>query len=141
MHRDRVEEAATSLTRFWNLAKWARTRGVPRSTHTPTLYTEDNSVITKHVTTEEKARYLKKALFPPAPDADLSDIQGYHYPAELPMQGITPQEIERAVQKSTPYNAPGPRGVPNAAWKHSLPTLLLWLTKLFNACLRLGYSL
>lgn len=139
-HRDRVEEAATSLDMFWRLAKWARIRGVPRSSHTPSLRTTDNSgTITEHTTTEDKARCLKQALFPPASDADLSDIDDYHYPTELPMPEITPWEIERAILKATPFNAPGPKGVPNAAWKHSLPTLLPWLVVLFNACLRLGH--
>jgi hypothetical protein len=33
-HRHRVEGASEDINGFWRLAKWARSRGTPRSTHT-----------------------------------------------------------------------------------------------------------
>ena len=116
-HRERVEEATQSIDSFWRLAKWARNQGVPQSSYTPTLRVGDSEFIT----TEEKARCFKTALFPPAPPADLSDIDQYSYPTAIKApETISDGEIEHAIHHATLYNAPGPSGVPNAVWKRAI---------------------
>ncbi|KAJ5765559.1 reverse transcriptase [Penicillium odoratum] len=137
-HRERVEEATTSIDGFWRLAKWARSRGVPRSSHTPTLRVGER----EFTTTDEKAACFRTALFPPAPTADLSDIDGYTYPDAVPMPTtVSPAEVEHAIRRATPYNAPGPSSIPNAVWKHGLdvPGFSTFITAIFNACIILGY--
>jgi hypothetical protein len=54
---------------------------------------------------------------------------------------LTPGEVETAITNAAPYKAAGPDGIPNAALQRALPVILLWLTSLFNDCLRLGYCL
>jgi hypothetical protein len=83
---------------------------------------------------------FRHALFATPPEANLSDIPGYDYPEEVPMEVLlTPREVEAAVINAAPYKAAGPDGIPNAALQHALPVILPWLTSLFNNCLRLGY--
>lgn len=84
-HRSRVEEATESIEGFWKLARWARRRGGAQPTYTPTLHAGDQT----YETPERKAQALRKTLFPPPPEADLSDIPGYEYPEPLQMPAIT----------------------------------------------------
>ncbi|KAJ5849228.1 hypothetical protein N7534_007917 [Penicillium rubens] len=109
----------------------------PRATHTPTLREGDR----EYVTAEEKADILREVLFPPTPTADLSDLEGYDYPVAVNAPLITSDEVMHAIQRSASYKAPGPDGIPNAALKKAIeiPSLLTFLTHLFNECLRLGY--
>lgn len=135
-HRERVEAATKSIDDFWKLSRWARNT-TPRATHTPTLREGDR----EYVTAEEKADILREVLFPPAPTADLSDLEGYDYPVAVNAPLITSDEVMHAIQRSASYKAPGPDGIPNAALKKAIeiPSLLTFLTHLFNECLRLGY--
>jgi hypothetical protein len=135
-HRERVEAATKSIDDFWKLSRWARNT-TPRATHTPTLREGDR----EYVTAEEKADILREVLFPPAPTAELSDLEGYDYPVAVNAPLITSDEVMHAIQRSASYKAPGPDGIPNAALKKAIeiPSLLTFLTHLFNECLRLGY--
>ncbi|KAJ5481378.1 reverse transcriptase [Penicillium sp. IBT 31633x] len=135
-HRERVEAATKSIDDFWKLSRWARNT-TPRATHTPTLRAGDR----EYVTAGEKAEILRDVLFPPAPTADLADLVGYDYPAAVNAPLITSEEVMHAIQRSASYKAPGPDGIPNAALKKAIeiPNLLMFLTHLFNECLRLGY--
>ena len=61
------------------LAKWAKdksdqTREIPKM---PNLVRDDQVA----ETFEEKSDMLKQKIFPPAPPADLSDIEGLFYPS------------------------------------------------------------
>ncbi|KAJ5244945.1 hypothetical protein N7489_005041 [Penicillium chrysogenum] len=135
-HKERVEAATKSIDDFWKLSRWARNT-TPRATHTPILREGDR----EYVTAEEKADILREVLFPPAPTADLSDLEGYDYPVAVNAPLITSDEVMHAIQRSASYKAPGPDGIPNAALKKAIeiPSLLTFLTHLFNECLRLGY--
>jgi len=84
---------------------------------------------------------LQETLFPPPPEADLSDIPDYEYPEPLQMPAITEKEVCQAVQQAAPNKAPGPDGTPNLTLHHTLaiPVFLDHLTNLFNTCLQLGY--
>ncbi|KAJ5094940.1 reverse transcriptase [Penicillium argentinense] len=136
-HRERVEEATQDIQGFWNLAKWARNRGTPRATFTPTLQAGDRT----YETAVEKAQILQETLFPPAPDAELGDLQGFIYPTSIDMPAITQDEVTRVVLRTASHKAPGPDGIPNAVLKKALevPHFAAFLTSLFNECLRHGY--
>jgi hypothetical protein len=85
---------------------------------------------------------FRHALFSTPLEADLSDIPGYNYLEEVPMEALlTPREVKAAVINTAPYKATGPNGIPNTALQHALPMILPWLTSLFNNCLCLGYCL
>ncbi|KGO73013.1 reverse transcriptase [Penicillium italicum] len=132
-HRERVGAATKSIDDFWKLVR----NTTPRATYTPTLRVGD----TEYVTAEEKADILREVLFPHAPTADLSDLEGYDYPTAVSTPLITSEEVMHAVQRSASYKASGPDGIPNAALKKAIeiPSLLRFLTHLFNECLQLGY--
>ncbi|OQE63237.1 hypothetical protein PENNAL_c0247G08304, partial [Penicillium nalgiovense] len=93
----------------------------------------------EYVTVEEKADILREVLFPPTPTTDLSDLEGYDYPIVVNTPLITSDEVIHAIQRSASYKAPGPDGIPNAALKKAIeiPSLLTFLTHLFDECLRL----
>ena len=136
-HRAHVEDATESIEGFWKLARWARRRRGVQPTYTPTLHAGDQT----YDTPERKAQALRETLFPPPPEADLSDIPGYEYPEPLQMPAITEKEVCQAVRRAAPNKAPGPDGIPNLTLHRALaiPAFLSHLTNLFNACLHLGY--
>jgi ribonuclease HI len=88
---------------------------------------------------EEKAEILRQCFFPPLAQADLSDIEGYHYPPPIECPEITTHEIERAVLGSSPHKAPGADGIPNGIIHQTIDILLPYLHKIFNACLRFDF--
>lgn len=138
-YRERAAEATQDINDFWRLSKWARTRGAPRSTHTPTLQADG----IEYTTAAGKADILKRALFPPAPQAHTRDINARNgrYPTPHHTPPITTKEIKNAIHRSAPNKAPGPDGVSNLALEHAIriPAVLAFLATLFNACLRLRY--
>lgn len=99
------------------LSRWARNT-TPRASHTPTLREGDR----EYVTAENKADVLREVSFPPAPTADLSDLEGYDYPAAVTAPLITSEEVMHAIHRSASYKAPGPDGIPNAALKKAIDT-------------------
>jgi hypothetical protein len=59
---------------------------------------------------------FRHALFATPPEADLSDIPGYNYPEEVPMEALlTPREVEAAINNAGAFKAAVPDGIPNAA--------------------------
>ena len=77
--RKEIEKATESSMGLWRLAKWAKdksekTRELPKM---PNLI-KDGQIAS---TFEEKMDMLKQKFFPPAPPADLSDIEGSFYPS------------------------------------------------------------
>jgi ribonuclease HI len=135
-HRQRVEEASTSQTGLWNLVKWARNRHNTTPAFTPALMKPDGG--TAHQP-DEKAEVLRQTFFPPPPQADLSDMDGYEYPPPIECPAITTVEIERAVRRASPNKTPGADGISNGILHQTLDILLPSLLKLFNACLEQGY--
>jgi hypothetical protein len=59
---------------------------------------------------------FRHALFATPPEADLSDIPGYNYPEEVPMEALlTPREVKAAINNTGAFKATGPDEIPNAA--------------------------
>ncbi|KAJ6118425.1 reverse transcriptase [Penicillium samsonianum] len=114
-HRERVEAATKSIDDFWKLSRWARNT-TPRATHTATRPTLRHCV------------------------QGTGNLEGYDYPAAVNAPLITSEEVMHAIQRSASYKAPGPDGIPNAALKKAIEIPnIMFLTHLFNECLRLGY--
>lgn len=97
-YRQTISEAAASSTGLWRLAKWGKTkslmpREIPKMPVLKTAQLEGQDSITA-VTFEEKIAMLKNSFFPPPPQADLSDLDGYVYPpaSECPIV-ITEKEV------------------------------------------------
>jgi hypothetical protein len=129
------------MTGLWRLAKWARTRGQAYDQGTiPTLETEDDGVKTFYKTPEERARILQKIFFPEPLPTDLSDIPDVEYPQDIEFPVIKEWEVEQAVRKAPADKAPGDDNIPNGILHIVLPIILPILTKLFNACMTLGYN-
>jgi ribonuclease HI len=141
-HRRRVQQATEQGPHgIWQLAKWARNRvGAYESGITPTLHSPEG---TKAETVEEKASLFQQAFFPPAPEADLSDIHGYDYPEQINFPCIQKHEIETAIKAPGPTKAPGENTITNGFWQNAItvePRLLDILDQIFNSCIRLGYN-
>ena len=136
-HRQRVEEASSSESGLWKLVKWAKNRQTVTPTCTPTLRKPEGG-LARHA--EEKAETLRQSFFPPPRRADLSDIDGYEYPPPITCPEITETEIKRAVRKAAPNKTPGTDDIPNGILHQTLDIILPTLLKLFNTCLRQGYS-
>ena len=113
-HRQRVEETSASQSGLWNLVKWAKNRHNITPAFTPALVKPDGGSVHQP---EEKAEVLRQTFFPPPPQADLSDIDGYEYPPTIECPAITTVEIERAVRRASPNKAPGADGISNGIQK------------------------
>ncbi|THC94012.1 hypothetical protein EYZ11_006521 [Aspergillus tanneri] len=137
MHRERIEEATTSIDRFWKLARWACTRDNPRPTFTPALRSPTGILINNP---EEKAHAFRQTLFPEVnnANADYSNIRG-GYPTPLATPRITIYKVRRAVHHTAPRKAPGPDGIPNLVLQRNLAHIKTWLEGIFNACIDTGY--
>ena len=69
---------------------------------------------------EEKSDMLKQKFFPPAPPADLSDIESSFYPSPPQyLMIITKLEVIEAICQLKPDTAPGPDGIANRIVKHA----------------------
>jgi hypothetical protein len=65
---------------------------------------------------QEKAIVFRHALFTTLPEVDLSNIPGYNYLEEVPMEVLlTPREVKAAINNTGAFKAVGPDGIPNVA--------------------------
>ena len=136
--RKEIEKATESSMGLWRLAKWAKdksekTRELPKM---PNLI-KDGQIAS---TFEEKTDMLKQKLFPPAPPADLSDIEGSFYPSppHCPII-VTRSEVTESIRRLKPDMAPGPDGIANRIVKACSEKLSDLLTPLFQACIDQAY--
>ena len=134
-HRDRVQEATSSLEGLWRTARWAKNRGAQPAT-TPPIRRPDGEM---ERDPERKAKLLQEAFFPTPPEAELSDLEGFAYQEPHTFPCITQNEIERAIRSTSPKKAPGPDGIPNHVLQELSPILAPVLCPLYNACLNQGY--
>ncbi len=88
----------------------------------------------------DKAEALKARLFPPMPDADLSDIPNASYPAEMPStMSILKEDIPSVMKKLHPFKAAGSDGIPFFFLKCLGSPLVSFLKPLFQACIDFSY--
>jgi hypothetical protein len=93
-HRSRVEEASSTQEGLWRLARRPRKREI-RHSFTPPLRRADGTLEHEH---GAKAEMLREAFFPPPPEVDLSDIEGYTYPNRVEFQLIMDTEVVRVIK-------------------------------------------
>jgi hypothetical protein len=121
---------------LWSLARWARNKGVTRNSCTPTIRTANWHMAQDTV---GKAAAFQAAFFPKPPEADLSDIEGFHYlePKEFPR--ITEHEVREAIRSAPPDKAPGEDQLPNSVLKLASEALIPLITRVFNRSIDIGY--
>ena len=134
-----VHEAGESQKGIWGLAKWARQdsmnpKPLPKF---PALKRGDTTMARSF---EDKVGVLRKTFFPPPPQADLSDIDNAIYPGPIGMDSrLTEKEVRTAIFRPKQDKAPGIDGMPNRFLRMVAGELLPQLTRLFQACIDLGY--
>ena len=123
---------------LWRLAKWAKDKSEkPRKVPKMPSLTRDDQIAS---TFEEKTEMLKQKFFPPAPPADLSDIEGSFYPSPPHCPTIvTRSEVTESIRRLKPDTAPGPDGITNRIVKACSEKLSDLLTPLFQACIDQAY--
>ena len=90
-------------------------------------------------TFEEKTEMLKLKFFPPAPTADLSDIEGSFYPSPHCPTIVTKSKVTELIRRLKPDTAPGPDGITNRIVKLCSEKMSDLLTPLFQACIDQAY--
>ena len=80
-------------------------------------------------------------FFPTPPEPDLSNIIYQYFEPDIEFPEIRDHEIEEALQHAPAGKAPGDDGIPNEILHALIPSLVPYLTPLFNACVRLGFNL
>lgn len=119
----------------WDVAKYAKDDTSLRSTRLPDLQVAAGMARSN----EEKCHALRNMFFPPPPPVDFTNANRNNFPPQIPSSPITEEEIELAIEATSPHKAPGPNGIPAAALQHSANLLIPILTPLFNSLLRLQF--
>ena len=92
--------------------RWAKDKGgQPRPLpQLPQLTVTDRKGVQRVATTfKEKVEMLKTQFFPEPREADLSDIEGTHYPEPVvTSDGISREEVQEALRWVAKDKAPGP---------------------------------
>ena len=103
----------------------------------PTLKTKDAQGRTTLATSnEEKSEVLARSLFPPPPPISSVPLDHpYPTPAEKWTE-ITPDQLSQAINKLSPYKAPGPDGIANIVFQRCRQ-LTDYLLPIFNAAVKL----
>ena len=101
----------------------------------PTLRSGDQTINDD----QGKAHALLETFFPPLPNIQDEPPRDRLLPDALPMETITPHEIEVALMRMAPWKAPGPDALPVVVWQQMWPTVKHWVVEIFQASLRLGY--
>ena len=81
---------------------------------------------------------LMSQFFPTPPPAALNDIDDAMYGPQLPFSLFT-EEVAMAVVNLSPFKAPGPSGIPNAALKECSGIIVSVFTNILNRCIELGH--
>lgn len=134
-----VHEAGESQKGIWGLAKWARQNSMnPKPLPKfPALKDGEADLAGSF---EGKVKVLRRTFFPPPPQADLTDIEDTVYPdpAETTVE-LTEKEVKAAIFRPKQDKAPGIDGMPNRFLRLVASEALPQLTRLFQACIDLGY--
>ena len=103
----------------------------------PTLKTKDAQGRTTLATSnEEKSTVLARSLFPPPPSSSsVPPNHPYPTPAETWTE-ITPEQLSQAINKLSPYKAPGPDGIANIVFQRCRQ-LTDYLLPVYNAAVKL----
>ena len=132
--RRAVHEAKDGRRGIWGLVRWGKERShLPPELPTIPPLEKGNGELA--MTFEEKTAILHARFFPPEPDADLSDMQGYTYPAELEeAPQITREMVAAALANTAPFKAPGVDGIPTGFLQAMGEPLVQAIRVLTQAC-------
>ncbi|GAE00303.1 hypothetical protein CIMG_02747, partial [Paecilomyces variotii No. 5] len=134
-HRDRITEYSQSMHQVWGLVRWTKDHISRYLAYTPPLQGRHRIVYLP----EQKADLLTETFFPNPPVANLNNIWDFPYLDEVEIPKITEPELQQVIQDAGVDKAPGPDGIPNRVLQATTDTLTLFLTSIFNHCLRRGY--
>jgi len=138
--RESVHKASLKPAGVWKLARWGRNNsGRPKELpQFPSIRDEAGGKTSEF---NGKVRALRRVLFPPPPNADLSDIVGTRYPDPLETSSqVQRAEINKAIWHPAPDKAPGITKIPNRFLRLLTGTeVMASIVHLFQACLDLGY--
>ena len=125
---------------IWNANKYLRDLvGDGGSPRIPTLkVTGTDGSVTEINDGQEKANTFTKIFFPPPPET-WNVPQNFDYPEPLPEPAIiTRAQIERQIQRLSPYKAYGPDEIQNVVLQKCADLILDHLLHVFRTILRLG---
>ena len=125
---------------IWNANKYLRDPvGDGGSPRIPTLkVTAADGSISEINDGQEKANAFTNIFFPPPP-VTLTVPVNYGYPQPLPEPAlITRDQIERQIQRLSPYKAYGPDEIPNIVLQRCADLILDHLLFIYRAILQLG---
>jgi hypothetical protein len=128
--REFVEEADERT--IWTVKKYIDS--TPTQAYIPTL----NDTATSN---EAKAAQFQSTFFPPAPQANTSDINDnldYPTPVQCPTE-VTIQQLESAIYKLAPDKAPGPDEITNRVLKRNFHVIGHHLLALLQASINTGH--
>ena len=111
-YRESQEEACDSAAKMWKAVKWAK-NCKPQLTTLPALRIPFTTSPQYETDPKKKIQLLRNAFFPPPPEADLSDIPDFDYPAPYTLPPLTPHEVYQAILRPSPHKALGCTGIPN----------------------------
>ncbi|KAI0758567.1 hypothetical protein BD413DRAFT_618065 [Trametes elegans] len=80
-------------------------------------------------------------FFPEPPPASLDDTTDTVHDDQLLYALFMQEDITAAVAGLSPFKAPGPSGIPNAALKHCSAVIVPVFTHLINSCIHLHHHL
>ena len=137
--RQAVHDAKDRPGSIWKLARWGKERShqPPEPPTVPTLVykTSQDSEAKKATTFQEKVEAFGRQFFPPVPEADLGNMEGYAYPEEVEVPPrITEDMVGRELKRAAPNKAPGPDGIPNGFLQAMGSPLIRALQELAQAC-------
>ena len=129
-----------TATEIWTANKYINEPiGDGGSPRIPTLKTKNaagaNITINSN---DDKAKTFAKAFFPPPPLVE-NGFENYEYPQPLPNPPqLTTEYLQRHIDKTSPYKAHGPDGIPNVVIKECADLIQGRLIKIYQAILDLG---
>jgi hypothetical protein len=128
------KEFLNNTDNIWKAARYLEPGDRAMGT-VPTLRANDRTIDED----QGKAQALLETFFPPLPPIRGESVEDGPQTEALPMEGITPHEIEGALTRMASWKAPGPDGLPVVVWQQIWPTVKFWVVEIFQASLRLGY--
>ena len=135
--RKESADGCESSVKMWSKCKWARSGRTPQESCIPALYS--HPPLLPETDPKKKADILMKAFFPPPPEVELEDTEGYQYEECIKADGITLHEIEAAIAWAASKKAPGGDEITNIILKKTSSIIAPHLHRIYNACLDLGY--
>lgn len=135
--RKTMQDAATKPQGIWKIVRWARQRSQGQTTQIsfPTL----KQGMYEAKDAKSKAELLRDTCFPPPPEVDLTDIEGFIYPQQITQdEEIAEREILKAISRTKKDKAPGPDDIPNRVVQILVREKTKLIKRLFQACLTHG---